>query len=99
MVRRKGEITPRIIRRRFGWFCELPVPPNGFGERYEEMVTWCGSTFGHDGFGKTSRHENQERGMPIDYVQFRFRTEDDARAFRSAFGGTVGQDEDERRRR
>ena len=75
------------------------MPPGGLGRRFEELLGWCGSTFGRDGYGQTSRQEKQERGMPIEYVQFRFKTEEHANVFRATFGGRVGNEAEGRRRR
>lgn len=92
MARREGEITPRILKREYPWFCELPVVFPGLGEGYAAMTNWCRSQFGERGFGVTSRQESQERGMPIEYVQFRFRSEEDADTFRAEFGGAISRE-------
>ena len=82
MARRKGETTDKHRRRDFPHEVELVPPPGGLRQRLNAMTAWCDAN-AKDGFATTSR---LDRDLGRDYIQFRFRDEATADAFRKAFG-------------
>lgn len=79
---RKGERTPRRIRRDFPHFVEIEIPGSGLRERAAVIDKWLEANAGRGNYAFTRRHA---RTAIREWLQVRFQEPGLADAFRKAF--------------
>ena len=79
---RKGEHTPRQIRRDFPHFVEIEIPGSGLRGRIAVIHRWLDANAGRDNYAFSRRHE---RAAIREWLQVRFKEPAPADAFRRAF--------------
>lgn len=81
-VYRKGERTPRRIRRDLPHYVEIEIPGSGLRERVAVIHRWFDANAGRDNYAFTRRHE---RATIREWLQVRFKEPALADAFRRTF--------------
>ena len=79
---RKGQLTPRQIKRDFPHYVEIEIPGSGLQERVAVIDAWLDANAGKGNYAFTRRHE---RATIREWLQVRFKDEEIAAAFRKAF--------------
>ena len=79
---RKGERTPRQIRRAFPHYVEIEIPGSGLRDRAAVIDRWLDANAGRANYAFTWR---QERATIREWLQVRFKEPALADAFRQAF--------------
>jgi hypothetical protein len=79
---RKGERTPRQIRRDFPHVVEIEIPGSGLRRRVAVIHRWLDTNAGKDNYAFTRRHE---RATIREWLQVRFKDPALADAFGRAF--------------
>lgn len=61
---------------------DIPTPPDGFGERLDEMLGWCGEQYGDEQWAHYTASVAWPPSAPgIDVARFCFLSEDHAELF------------------
>jgi hypothetical protein len=81
MTRRKGEITLSIKNREYPHQVELPIPPGGFGKRFDEMTAF------HRDLGVPEIYGSAGLERKWRFIRRCFTSEVAADAFTARFGG------------
>lgn len=78
MVRYKDLLSPVLLRQKFPYVVEIPLPPMGFRHRLVLMEQWLTDYTEHPDFGRWGTR----RGL-VDYVVWAFKDEVVAKAFKA----------------
>ena len=78
---RHNTARKREAERRFPQRVDVPVPPDGLGNRLNEMLAWCRANIAAGAWELHGHSEKALGQVPLDFARFCFGTEADLDLF------------------